>query len=137
MERAVQAMDGSEHFDLAAASDAVWNALVSVVCRIGFDAAVHGFCLAGIVLAVALSLSSRKHRYGKPLLAVARKIAIFCSILGLPGLISLVMSGKLPEVNSLQLSSVGLIGFWSLVTLHLCMEEMNFQLFQSGQKSQS
>lgn len=123
-------MESAEHFDLNATMEAIWNACSAVVCRIGFDAAVHGFCLALVVLAVGLVLKSRKHRYGKPLLAVFRKIAIFCMILVLPGLLCLLGSGKLPAINSLQLSSVGLLGFWSLVTLHLCMEEMNFQLFQ-------
>jgi hypothetical protein len=126
-------MEGSEHFDLAATSHAVWNAISSVVCRIGFDAAVHGLCVASIVLVFGIYFSARQHRYGKPLIAVFRKMAIFCSILVIPGLISLISSGKLPPVNSLQLSSIGLIGFWTLVTLHLCMEEMNFQLFPSNQ----
>lgn len=126
-------MEGTEHFDLAATVNAVWNAISSVVCRIGFDAAIHGICVATIVLVFGLYFSSRQHRYGKPLIAVFRKMAIFCSILVVPGLISLLSCGKLPPVNSLQLSSIGLIGFWTLVTLHLCMEEMNFQLFPADQ----
>jgi len=124
-------MEGSEHFDLAATTNAIGNGIIALICRIGFDAAVHGYCVAAVVLLVGLTLSSRKHRYGKPLVAVFRKIAVFCTILIIPGLISLVSTGKLPPVNSLQLSSFGLLGFWALVTLHLCMEEMNFQLFQS------
>lgn len=129
-------MNGTEHFDLAATMDAVFNAFVSVICRIGFEAAVHGFCLAAIVLIVGLSLAAKRHRYGKPLLSVFRKIAIFCSILVIPGLICLATTGKLPPVNSLQLSSVGLIGFWSLLTLHFCLEEMNFQLFPADSSQQ-
>lgn len=130
-------MEGSEHFNLTAAFDAVWHALVSVFCRIGFEAAVHGFCLAAVVLMVAVWLSTRKHKYGKPLFAVCRKMAIFCSVLVIPGLVCLIGSGKLPPVNNLQLSSIGLLGFWALVTLHLCMEEMNFQLLQSKQSQHS
>jgi hypothetical protein len=122
-------MGETEHFDLAATTNAIGNAIVSIVCRIGFDAAIHGFCVAAIVLAVGLSLKGKGHRYGKPLIAVFRKIAIFCAILMVPGTISLVTTGKLPPVNTLQLNSVGLVVFWALVTLHLCMEEMNFQLF--------
>lgn len=124
-------MEGTEHFDLAATTDAVQKAFTSLVCRIGFDAAVHGFCLAALVLVIGLVCLSRKHRYGKPLISVFKKIAIFCSVLVIPGLISLVTTGKLPQVNTLELSSFGLLGFWALVTLHLCMEEMNFQLIQS------
>lgn len=124
-------MEGSEHFDLAATIDAITQAFISLTCRVGFDAAIHGLCVALIVLAVSLGCQSRKHRYGKPLMTVFKKMAIFCTILGIPGLICLATTGKLPPVNSLQLSSFGLIGFWALVTLHLCMEEMNFQLIQS------
>jgi hypothetical protein len=123
-------MQGTEHFDLAATIDAVTGAVVSIVCRVGFDAAVHGIIVGLIIAAIGIVLMNRKHRYGKPLLAVFKKILIFCSILGLPGVIALVSTGKLPPVNNLVLSSVGLIGFWALVTLHLCMEEMNFQYFQ-------
>lgn len=129
-------MEG-EHFDLAATLDAIGQGLSTVVCRIGFEAAVHGFFLALIILLISLYLGGKKHRYAKPLLAVARKIAIFCGLLGLPGFISIIASGKLPEVNSLQLSSFGLIGFWALVSLHLCLEEMNFQLFDHSPKSRS
>lgn len=125
-----------EHFNLAAAAASTWQAIVAVVCRIGFSAALHGLVLSAIVLIVGISLSARKHRYGKPLMAVAGKIACFCAVLSLPGAICLFTAGKLPAVNSLELSSIGLIGFWSLVTIHLCMEEMNFQLFQSKQSSQ-
>lgn len=123
-------MQGTEHFDLAATVDAISAAVVAIVCRVGFDAAVHGMIVGLIIAAVGLVLMNRQHRYGKPLLAVFKKIAIFCAILGLPGAIALVSTGKLPPVNNLVLSSVGLIGFWALVTLHLCMEEMNFQYFQ-------
>ncbi|MBX9573350.1 MAG: hypothetical protein K2X77_30905 [Candidatus Obscuribacterales bacterium] len=123
-------MQGTEHFDLAATVDAIWGAVVALVCRVGFDAAVHGLVIGLIIAGIGVFLLNRKHRYGKPLMAVSRKIAIFCCVLGLPGLIALVSSGKLPPVNNLVLSSVGLLGFWALVTLHLCMEEMNFQYFQ-------
>ena len=124
-------MDGTEHFDLAATIDAITQAIVSITCRIGFEAAVHGLVLAGVVLAASLFYATRKHRFAKPLVTVAKKLSIFCGIIAIPGVISLVSTGKLPQVNSLQLSSVGLIGFWTLVTLHLCMEEINFQLIQS------
>ncbi len=130
-------MEASGHFNLEATMQAVWHAFVNVICRIGFDAAVHGLIVAFIVLAVGIGLSARKHRFGKPFISVFRKIAIFCSLLVLPGLICFVSAGKLPPVNSLQLSSFGLIGFWALVTLHLLMEEINFQLFEPKQSSSS
>lgn len=127
---------GDEHFSLAATMDALGQATVAIICRIGFDAAVHGLIVAFIIAVIGLVLASRQHRYGKPLLSVFKKMAIFCSALAVPGVICLISSGKLPPVNSLQLSSVGLIGFWSLVVLHLCMEEMNFQWFQQDRTSE-
>lgn len=130
-------MQGSEHFDLSAAIDAIVKAISAVVCRIGFDAAIHGLFIGLIIAIVGFVFLNRNHRYGKPLLAVAKKLTIFCVILGLPGLISILTSGKLPPVNNLELSSVGLIGFWALVTLHLCMEEMNFHFFQRESPSEN
>lgn len=130
-------MPEGEHFNLSQTVNAVWQALSAVVCRIGFDVAVHGLILALIVAAVGFVLSTRKHKAGKPLLSVFRKLAIFCSILAVPGLVCLFTQGSLPPVNTLQLSSVGLLGFWCLVTLHLCMEEMNFQWFQHRKSTPS
>lgn len=43
----------------------------------------------------------------------------------------MVTAGKLPQVGTLQLNSIGLLGFWTLVILHLSMEEMNFEWFKS------
>ncbi len=124
-----------EHFSLSETMNSVWHAFVAVVCRIGFDVAMHGLIIALVVLTVGLTLSAKGHRYGRPLISVFRKLSIFCVALGLPGAICLYSSGVLPRVNSLELSSVGLLGFWSLVTLHLCMEEMNFQWFQKPEQS--
>lgn len=125
------------HFSLSATMGAVWQAFEAVVCRIGFDVAIHGLIVALVVFVIGLVLSSRKHKAGKPLVSVFRKLAVFCSILALPGIICLFSKGSLPKVNSLELSSIGLIGFWCLVTLHLCMEEMNFQWFQRKEEPTS
>lgn len=121
--------DGTQHFSVAATLTDAGHAFVAVICRIGFEAAMHGLAVAGLVLTVALVQLARKQKYGKPLVVVFRKLATFCGVLAIPGTISLLTNGTLPQVNTLQLNSVGLLGFWSLVTLHLCMEEMNFQWF--------
>ncbi len=121
--------EGTEHFSLVSTVSAAGQAFVAIICRIGFEAGMHGLAVAGLVLMVGLIQSARKDKYGRPLLAVFRKLALFCCVLAIPGAISLLTTGALPQVNTLQLNSVGLLGFWALVTLHLCMEEMNFQWF--------
>ena len=121
--------EGSEHFSLAATLTAAGHAFVDVICRIGFEAAMHGLAVAALVLSVGLVQTARKQKYGRPLLSVFCIIALFCAVLAITGTISLLLTGRLPQVDALQLNSVGLLGFWALVTLHLCMEEMNFQWF--------
>jgi hypothetical protein len=122
-------MSPTEPFDLQATVKLVADAFTAVLCTIGFQAAVHGLIVAAVICAVAMFCMQRRNRMGTPLLAVVRKISIFCVVLAIPGAISLVTTGKLPQVNQLELNSFGLIGFWALVTAHLCMEEMNFQFF--------
>jgi hypothetical protein len=127
----IRAMSPTETFDLGATVMTVLNALRAVVCTIGFQAAVHGLCVALVICASAMISMQRGGKWARPLFAVFRKMTIFCIVLGLPGAISLMTTGALPQVNSLELNSFGLIGFWALVTAHLCMEEMNFQFFDA------
>lgn len=122
-------MPGSEPFDLQATFALVWNALVSVVCTIGFQLAVHGLIVAAVICLIALICMQRRSKAAAPLFVVVKKIAISCAVLAVPGAISLVTSGHLPPVNRLELNSFGLLGFWALVTAHFCMEEMNHQWF--------
>lgn len=122
-------MPTSEPFDLQATASMVVNALGAVVTTIGFQAAVHGLLVALVIAICAFVSHHRRGKWARPLFAVFKKVSIFCVVLGLPGAVSLLTSGKLPQVNQLELNSFGLIGFWSLVTAHLCMEEMNFQFF--------
>ena len=124
-------MPTPETFDLGATVAMVLNALRAVICTIGFQAAVHGLFVACVI--GGIGFYSRRHdgKYAKPLFAVFKKISIFCVCLGIPGAISLLTSGRLPQVNQLELNSFGLIGFWALVTAHFCMEEMNFEWFDA------
>jgi hypothetical protein len=116
-------------FDLQATINAVLQALSAVVCNIGFQVATVGLIVALIIGSAGVISLTRGKRTGKPLLAVSRKMAIFCVCLSLPGVASLVTQGRLPAVNQLVLHPFGLFGFWGLVTAHLCMEEMNYQWF--------
>lgn len=127
-------MEGTEHFSLVAAIAEAGNAFVAIVCRIGFAAGTHGLLVAAVILSVGAVLLARKQKYGRPLMAVARKLGLMCLVLAIPGALSLLMTGALPTVNALELNSVGLLGFWSLVSLHLCMEEMNFQWFGEAKR---
>lgn len=124
-------MPGPEPFDMQATLALIWNALTAVVCNIGFQAAVHGLLVACVICAIAMVAMQRRSKTARPLLAVVRKISIFCIALAVPGFFCLVTSGKLPPVNSLELNSFGLIGLWALITAHLCMEEMNYQWFDA------
>lgn len=119
-------------FDLAATLHAIGQAFIAVICRIGFEVAVHGLAVAFLVGILGLIFLQRQHKAGRPLLVVCKKLSIFCGVLALPGTICLLSSHVLPKVNTLQLNSIGLLGFWSLVVLHLIMEEMNFQWYVSN-----
>jgi hypothetical protein len=120
---------GTETFDLQATVTMVGQALIAVICNVGFQAATAGLAVACVIAIIGLIAYKQGRRTGKPLLLVARKIAIFCGFLAIPGLLALLLKGQLPPVNQLVLNPLGLIGFWGLVTAHLCMEEMNFQWY--------
>lgn len=110
----------------------VWQAASAVTCHILFDAAVHGLFVAAVILTVSLVLKTRKHRFARPLALVARNIAILCAVFTIPGFISLAFTGKFPYTGVYNINSLGFLGFWGMVTVHLCFEEMNFQWFTKG-----
>lgn len=124
-------------FDLSATLHAIGQAIVAIVCRIGFEVSVHGLVIALLVGLLGLIFRYRQHKAGPPLLAVCKKLVIFCLIFAMPGTICLLSFHSLPKVNTLQLNSIGLLGFWSLVVLHLIMEEMNFQWFVKDRSATS
>jgi predicted branched-subunit amino acid permease len=120
---------GAEKFDLNATVSAIGQACTALFCHALFDAALHGLAVALTVGLVGLILSQRRQRFGKPLMAVSAKLAMFCAALLLPGLIALITSGHLPAVGVFQFSSLGFVVFWGLISLHLSAEEMNFEWF--------
>lgn len=111
--------------------DAVLNAFRIIACSVFFQAAVHGLILALAIGVVGVIFVRQNRPTGKPLIAVFKKLALFCGVLAIPGLISLITSGGLPVPGEMQINSFGLFVFWSLVIAHLCMEEMNFEWFQT------
>ena len=120
---------GQERFDLDACLNSLREGLSAVVCHVAFDAAVHGLMFAAMLGLIGLVLSRQGHRFGRPLIAVCRKLSVVCVVLALPGGIAYAVSGHLPSTGSFQISSLGLIVFWTLISLHMSAEEMNFQWF--------
>lgn len=120
---------GSERFDLDATLAAIGQALQAIICHAVFDAALHGIAVALVVGACGFFLVKRQKRFGRPLMAAARKLMIFCTFLLIPGFASLLLAGHLPPVGVFQVSSLGFIVFWCVISLHLSAEEMNFQWF--------
>lgn len=123
-------MDDKFNFQATLAS--VNQAVLSVVCHIVFDFAMHGFMIAAILATCAVVLAQRKHRFSRPLFSVSRRMAIFCGIISIPGLISLCITGALPATGVYTGASLGFIVFWSMVTIYMCGEEMNYQWFIKG-----
>lgn len=120
---------GAEKFNLDATVTAVGQACTALFCHALFDAALHGLAVALAVGLVGLVFTQRRKRFGKPLLAVSAKLAMFCAVLTLPGIIALATAGHLPPVGVFQFSSLGFVVFWGLISLHLSAEEMNFEWF--------
>lgn len=122
-------MDGTENFDLHATLEACGQAAGAIICHVFFQAALHGLIMALGVGLVGFILNQRGSRPGKPLLNVCGKLSIFCLIVMIPGIISLILQHKLPDVGVYNVNSLGFIVFWTLICLHLSAEEMNFQWF--------
>ena len=121
-----------EKFDLQSTVSDVWNAVGAVICHILFDAAIQGFLLAGIILIAGLVLFKKGHRFGKPLLFVARRIGLVCVFLTFPGIACYFISGKLPDAGVYNINFLGFDVFWLMVCTWLCAEEMNFQWWVQG-----
>jgi len=117
------------NFNLHATLNAIGQAIVAVVCHILFTWALHGLALAVVILVAGYVLVRKQHKFGVPLLQVARRMGIFCSVVCLPGCFWLVAFGKLPDAGVFNFNSVGLIGLWSLIYLHLSAEEINHRQF--------
>jgi len=120
---------GQDNFDLQATMSGAGQALGAIVCHIGFEAALHGLAFALVLGLAGLILARRGQKFGRPLMAVCGKLSLFCLVLMSPGVIALLVSGGLPSTGTFEITSLGFIVFWSLISLHLSAEEMNFQWF--------
>lgn len=129
-------MEPSQTFNLNETMNMIANALNGVVCHILFDASIHGLFVSLVIALVGLSISSKKKNLSKPLLLAAGKLAIFCGVLTIPGLLSLLILGSLPETGYYESNSLGFISFWSLVSVWLCGEHINHQWFSVNKPKQ-
>ncbi|MBZ0189690.1 MAG: hypothetical protein K8F91_25820, partial [Candidatus Obscuribacterales bacterium] len=113
----------SAPFSLAETVNTVWQAALAVICHILFDAALHGFVLAFCIGMAGFLLRSKKHKFGRPLLAASRKLAILCIGVSIPGALTIAFTGGLPDTGNYSVHSIGFIVFWSMVSVHLVGEE--------------
>ncbi|MBX9671690.1 MAG: hypothetical protein K2X93_29145 [Candidatus Obscuribacterales bacterium] len=119
-----------EKFDFHATVDAVWQALFSVTCHILFDFALVGLGIATFIGACAFVFKARQHRFARPFTSVAIRLGSVCLGLAVPGLVCLVFTGKLPDSGVYGNNCfLGFLVFWSMVTIYLLGEEMNYQWF--------
>jgi len=114
----------SPKFDLHTTLEAIGQAGVAVVCHMFFKFALHGLFMATLLALIGTVLFKRNHAYGQPLLVVAKRIAIFCLLLAVPGGCSLLFYGKLPDAGVFNVNSIGFICLWSLICLHFSAEEI-------------
>lgn len=129
-------MDTSlEKFDFQATVRSVGEAVVSVICHILFDFALVGIGVAVVLSVCAFVLSQRKHHFSRPFYVVARRIATACAALSVPGFGFLIFTGHLPASGVYLNFSFGFLILWTMVTIYLCAEEMNFEWFTRGEKS--
>ncbi len=123
-----------EPFSLQATLDAVGQAMAGILCHMFFISALHGLGLSLILALIGFGLFQQKHRFGAPLLSVARRFAILCLIVMVPGVISLLATGKLPPAGVFNVNSIGFIVFWGMVLTHMIGEEMNHAWFAAAAK---
>jgi hypothetical protein len=123
----------SANFNLHATLEAIGQGIVAVVCHMLFDWALHGLILAGIVALIGFALQRRYPNFGRPLLRVSKRTSIFCAVVCVPGCLWFVAYGRLPDAGVFNFNSLGLIGLWSLIYVHLSAEEINHQRFYGRQ----
>lgn len=122
-----------ERFNLHETVVAVQNALYAVICHMLFVWALHGLVMGLVVGSIGFVLHRRNNRYGKPLMAVCRRLCVFTLVFMAPGLLAIVTQGHLPAAGVFNVNSLGFVVFWSLICVHLSAEEMNHRWFQAKQ----
>jgi len=122
-----------DKFDFQATLNAVGNAVVSVICHILFDFAMVGLGVAAVLAVLGFVMGQRKHRFEKRFYTVAKNISLACLGMALPGIGCLIFTGHLPESGVYVNFSLGFLVLWSMVTIYLCAEEMNYEWFVRGE----
>ena len=126
-------MDTSiDSFNLHKTLAAIGQAMQSVFSHMLFDFALHGFVLVLVLAVLGGILIKQQHIYGPPILRVAKRIAIFCSLVTIPGSIYLIRHHHLPDAGVFSFNSIGLLGFWSLICTHLVAEEINNSIIKKN-----
>lgn len=116
-----------DNFSLKDTMHSIFEAAYGVSCHILFDGACHGLIVALILLAAGFLLAKSKHRLSSPFLAVGRKLGICCTIVAIPGAITLLTKGGLPPCGYYNINSIGYFSLWSLICAHMVGEEINYQ----------
>jgi hypothetical protein len=114
-------------FNLDTALTTLGQGLYAVAGHICFEAGLYGLATAFLIAVSGLIV--RSTRYGVPLLVVSRKLALFCSILALPGALILAFTHQLPAIGAFKVWPLAYVIFWTWISLHLAAEEFNFEFF--------
>ena len=112
-------------FNLHETLEIIKQAIQAVVCHMLFDFALHGIILAAFLILISFYLSASKYPHVHSIQRVAKRIVIFCLLLAIPGFISLIVNHHLPDAGVFSFNSIGLLCFWSLISVHLVFEEIN------------
>jgi hypothetical protein len=116
---------GTDSFNLQQTLATIGQAMQAVFSHMLFDFALHGLFLVIVLVVLGFCLVRRQHPYGLPIITVAKRLAIFCLLLTIPGSVSLITQHHLPNAGVFSFNSIGLLGFWSLICTHLVAEEIN------------
>ena len=112
-------------FNLHQTIETISKAFEAVFCHMLFDFAIHGLVMAIILLTIAIYLTGRKNIYASSIKRVSRRIVIFSLLVAIPGALSLIINRHLPDAGVFNFNSIGLLSFWSLISVHLVFEEIN------------
>ena len=121
-----------DDFNMQETVQAVLDALGGVFCHVCFDASLYGIPVAAAVALLSLVVKQKKQHMAKPMLLAAGKLAVVCAIFSIPGFICLAITGSLPSTGYFQVNGIGFIGFWSLVSVWQCGEQVNHQWFSDS-----
>jgi hypothetical protein len=118
-----------ESFNLHQTINAIFQAFYGVCCNVFFWAALHGVAMSLVLGLAGFILFKRKIPQGQPLMVVSRRLCLLCTVVMIPGLVSLATMHALPPAGVANINSFAFIGFWGLICVHLSAEEMNYRWF--------